>query len=49
MKWMVRFNGGIGFVVVCRTTAADAVIRSLGEGWVIGEVREGEVGVEIAG
>ena len=41
------FNGGVGFVVVCRPTAADAVVRSLGEAWVIGEVREGEAGVEI--
>ena len=42
------FNGGVGFVVVCRPDAADAVTAALGEGTVIGEVREGEAGVEVA-
>ena len=43
------FNGGIGFVVVCRPAVADAVMKAVGEAWVIGEVKEGEVGVEIVG
>ncbi len=47
------FNMGIGFVVVCTAAAADGVIANLGEygipAWQIGEVREGDVGVEIAG
>jgi phosphoribosylformylglycinamidine cyclo-ligase len=42
------FNGGVGFVVVCRPAAADAVVKAVGEGWVIGEVREGDAGVEMA-
>ena len=41
------FNGGVGFVVVCRPAVADAVMKSLGEGSVIGEVLEGEAGVEM--
>lgn len=45
------FNMGIGFVVVCRPTVADAVVRELtavGEtAWVLGEIREGETGVEV--
>jgi phosphoribosylformylglycinamidine cyclo-ligase len=43
------FNVGVGFVVVCRPTAADAVVKALGEAWVIGEVTQGEVGVEMTG
>jgi phosphoribosylformylglycinamidine cyclo-ligase len=41
------FNNGIGFVVVCRPTVLDAVVKSLGEAWVIGEVTTGDVGVEL--
>ncbi len=41
------FNCGVGFVVVCRPDAADAVMKSLGEGGIIGEVRAGEAGVEV--
>jgi phosphoribosylformylglycinamidine cyclo-ligase len=40
------FNGGIGFVVVCRPAVADAVVKAIG-GWVIGEVTAGDAGVEI--
>jgi phosphoribosylformylglycinamidine cyclo-ligase len=45
------FNTGVGFVVVCRLAAAEAVLRELtaaGEtAWVIGEVAAGETGVEV--
>jgi phosphoribosylformylglycinamidine cyclo-ligase len=41
------FNCGVGFVVVCRPAVADAVMKSLGEGCVIGEVKSGEAGVEV--
>jgi phosphoribosylformylglycinamidine cyclo-ligase len=45
------FNGGVGFVVICRPTAADAVVRTLtADGlaaWPIGEITAGEPGVEI--
>lgn len=45
------FNGGIGFVVICRPTVADVVARTLIEDglttWMIGEITTGEVGVEI--
>jgi phosphoribosylformylglycinamidine cyclo-ligase len=45
------FNMGIGFVVICTPTAADAVIAQLAKdsftAWKIGEVQDGEVGVEI--
>jgi phosphoribosylformylglycinamidine cyclo-ligase len=46
------FNLGVGFVVVCTRAAADGVIARLGKdgvpAWVIGDVRDGEVGVEWA-
>ena len=45
------FNMGVGFVVVCRPTLADAVLRELknaGESaWLIGVIGTGETGVEI--
>lgn len=45
------FNGGVGFVVICRPTVADAVVRTLtADGlaaWPIGEITAGEPGVEI--
>jgi phosphoribosylformylglycinamidine cyclo-ligase len=45
------FNGGIGFVVVCRPSVVNSVVRVLASGgeaaWPIGEVIEGETGVEI--
>lgn len=45
------FNMGIGFVVICPLERAQAVIGQLATSriaaWVIGEVREGEVGVKI--
>jgi phosphoribosylformylglycinamidine cyclo-ligase len=44
------FNMGIGFVVIASPYFAESIIRQLGEdrvpAWVIGEVREGEPGVE---
>ena len=46
------FNLGVGFVVVCTRAAADGVIARLAKdgvaAWVIGDVRDGEVGVEWA-
>jgi len=45
------FNMGIGFVVVCRSKIADAVLQQLqsaGESaWLIGEIATGETGVEM--
>lgn len=45
------FNAGVGFVVVSRPTAADAVLRELtaaGEtAWTIGEIQAGDTGVEV--
>jgi phosphoribosylformylglycinamidine cyclo-ligase len=45
------FNMGVGFVVICAPAAADGVVKQLaGESitaWKIGEVKDGEVGVEI--
>ena len=44
------FNMGIGFVVIVSRYYADSIQRQLDEArvktWVIGEVREGEPGVE---
>jgi phosphoribosylformylglycinamidine cyclo-ligase len=44
------FNMGVGFVLIVRPYFAESIIRQLGEdrvpAWVIGEVREGEPGVE---
>ena len=44
------FNMGIGFVVIAGSYYADSIIRQLEEDrvrtFVIGEVREGEAGVE---
>ena len=46
------FNMGVGFVAICAPTAADAIVKHLAgeriDAWKIGEVRDGEVGVEIA-
>jgi phosphoribosylformylglycinamidine cyclo-ligase len=46
------FNMGVGFVVICAPDAAEQVLQHFtAEGiavWRIGEVRDGEVGVEIA-
>ncbi|MCE9565421.1 MAG: phosphoribosylformylglycinamidine cyclo-ligase [Planctomycetes bacterium] len=46
------FNMGVGFVVVCPATAADTVVGQLANtgvaAWRIGEVIDGDVGVEIA-
>lgn len=46
------FNLGVGFVVICAPTAADGVVAQLGRSgvtaWPIGEVRDGDVGVEFA-
>jgi phosphoribosylformylglycinamidine cyclo-ligase len=45
------FNMGVGFVVICAAPAAGEIVAHLdNEGfpaWRIGEVRAGEVGVEI--
>jgi phosphoribosylformylglycinamidine cyclo-ligase len=45
------FNMGIGFVVICAPGFAESVIDSLAKdnvpAWEIGEVRDGEVGVQI--
>lgn len=45
------FNGGIGFVVVCRPVVAESVLANFCAGgstaWRIGEVRSGDVGVTI--
>ncbi len=45
------FNMGVGFVVIAPPAAADGIVKQLvGEGiaaWRIGEVRAGEVGVEV--
>jgi phosphoribosylformylglycinamidine cyclo-ligase len=47
------FNGGVGFVVICKPDVADAVVRTLtadGIGaWPIGEITDGEAGVELVG
>ncbi len=46
------FNMGVGFVVIAHPTAADSIVKQLGEAgfpaWKIGAVRDGEVGVEFA-
>lgn len=46
------FNMGVGFVVVCAPDAADTVVGQLANtgvsAWRIGEVMDGDVGVEIA-
>ena len=47
------FNMGIGFVVICAPSFANSIVASTGNesgvpAWVIGEVKDGEVGVEIA-
>lgn len=47
------FNQGIGYVVIASRYFTDSILRQLGEervkGFVIGEVREGEPGVEFIG
>jgi phosphoribosylformylglycinamidine cyclo-ligase len=46
------FNMGVGFVVICSAEAADQVMGQLATAgvpaWKIGDVTDGEVGVEIA-
>jgi phosphoribosylformylglycinamidine cyclo-ligase len=46
------FNMGVGFVVICTSTAVAGIIAQLtADGipaWPIGEVRDGEPGVELA-
>ncbi len=46
------FNMGIGFAVIAHPDAAEGIVKQLGEegisAWMIGEVRDGEVGVEVA-
>ena len=46
------FNMGVGFVVICEPAAADAVVAQLSKSGVaarkIGEVKDGDVGVELA-
>ncbi len=49
---MIRvFNMGVGFVVICAPSFANSIVGQLEKegvpAWVIGEVRDGEVGVEI--
>ena len=45
------FNMGVGFVVICAPSFANSIVHQLAVGgvpaWVIGEVWDGEVGVEI--
>lgn len=45
------FNMGVGFVVICSPHFAESIVKQLGEegvpAWVIGEVRDGEPGVEL--
>ncbi len=41
------FNNGIGFVVIAKPTVAPAIVKHLGEAWVIGDITDGETGVEI--
>jgi phosphoribosylformylglycinamidine cyclo-ligase len=47
------FNGGVGFCVVCSPHFAESIVKQFAdhdiEAWTIGEVRDGETGVEIAG
>jgi phosphoribosylformylglycinamidine cyclo-ligase len=47
------FNGGVGFCVVCSAGVANRVLEQLTNAgvpaWTIGEIHDGEVGVEIAG
>jgi len=45
------FNGGVGFCVVCSPHFAESIVKQFEdqgvEAWPIGEVRDGETGVEI--
>lgn len=45
------FNGGIGFCVVCAPAFANSIVSQFAKegvpAWVIGDIRDGEVGVEI--
>jgi phosphoribosylformylglycinamidine cyclo-ligase len=47
------FNGGVGFCVVCAPSFANSIVGQMqAEGmdsWVIGEIADGDVGVEIVG
>jgi phosphoribosylformylglycinamidine cyclo-ligase len=44
------FNMGVGFVVICTPTVAKSIVESMAnsgvQAWTIGEVREGDVGVQ---
>lgn len=46
------FNMGIGFVVICAPSFANSIIHQLADSgvpaWVIGDVRDGTIGVEMA-
>jgi phosphoribosylformylglycinamidine cyclo-ligase len=45
------FNMGVGFVVICAPSFANSIVHQLADSgipaWIIGEVRDGEVGVEV--
>ncbi len=41
------FNNGIGFVVIAKPNIAPEIVKHLGEAWIIGEITDGETGVEI--
>ena len=45
------FNMGVGFAVICAPSFANSIVHQLADGgvpaWLIGEVKDGEVGVEI--
>jgi phosphoribosylformylglycinamidine cyclo-ligase len=47
------FNMGVGFVVICDPAATEGVIAGFEKdglpAWKIGEVRDGEPGVDLAG
>jgi phosphoribosylformylglycinamidine cyclo-ligase len=47
------FNMGVGFVVIASPSFAKSIVSQLAKdgvwAWVIGEVREGEPGVEVVG
>ena len=46
------FNGGVGFCVVCSPHFAESIVKQFAdqdiEAWTIGEIRDGETGVELA-
>jgi phosphoribosylaminoimidazole (AIR) synthetase len=45
------FNMGIGFVVICAPSFANSIVGQLEKegvaAWLIGEVKDGDVGVEV--